>query len=115
METAIDVAPVGFPHLTDVSWRVDVTLATSSLSHVMRPIILMQITLSNGKIHKFEASVEQFHELRHSVARALHEMGVLGPKVEQVVSLGRKVEKRAEVTTADKLLKSSGYFGGRGG
>jgi hypothetical protein len=31
----------------------------------MKPVILMQMTLSDGTTHTFEVSHEKFHELRH--------------------------------------------------
>lgn len=61
----------GFPHLADVRWRIDVTISTTSLARVFKPSIPMQLTLSDGTISNFECSVEKFHELRYSVAKAL--------------------------------------------
>lgn len=61
----------GFPQITDVRWRIDVTISTTSLARVFKPSIPMQVTLTDGTIANFECSVEKFHELRYSVAKAL--------------------------------------------
>lgn len=87
---------VGLPHLDDLRWRVDVTLSTGSMSRVLKPTILMQATLSDGSIRTFEVNVEQFHELRHSVARCLHEMEVVQPKMDQAVDAGKKIKTQWE-------------------
>jgi len=60
--------------LEDVKWRVDVTISTHSLSRVLKPSILMEITTSNGDIKTFEMSTEKFYELRYNTAKILKEM-----------------------------------------
>ncbi|XP_014671435.1 PREDICTED: COMM domain-containing protein 5-like [Priapulus caudatus] len=55
-------------------WRCDVTISTNSLNRVLEPTILMELTLSNGRIANFEVPVSKFHELRYNVAQVLKEM-----------------------------------------
>jgi hypothetical protein len=59
----------GFTHLSKLRWRIDVSISSGSLSRVMRPSILMQLYLTNGSVKTFEISVEQFNQLRYSVAK----------------------------------------------
>mmetsp|Transcript_2028 Transcript_2028/g.4300 ORF Transcript_2028/g.4300 Transcript_2028/m.4300 type:complete len:232 (+) Transcript_2028:232-927(+) len=66
-----------FPHLENLQWRVDVAISSSSLQRVFRPSIMMQMTLSNGRIKTFDVSVEAFHELRYNVAKVLRDMQAL--------------------------------------
>ncbi|XP_064608828.1 COMM domain-containing protein 5-like isoform X2 [Liolophura sinensis] len=42
------------PKLENFSWRVDVGISTSALNRVLEPSVMMQMTLSDGKIHMFE-------------------------------------------------------------
>lgn len=62
------------PQISKFRWRIDVTLSTGLLSKVMRPSILVQMALSSGTIKTFEISIEQFNQLRYSVAKVLQEM-----------------------------------------
>jgi len=62
------------PHLNRFRWRIDITMSSGLLSRVMRPSILVEITLSSGIIKTFEISIEQFNLLRYSVAKVLAEM-----------------------------------------
>lgn len=62
------------PQLDCFKWRVDVAISTSVLNRVLEPSILMEMTLSNRKIHTFEVPVSKFHELRYNVAYVLKEM-----------------------------------------
>ena len=57
------------------------TISTSSLSRILKPSVLMQLTLSDGSVKTFEMQVDQFHQLRYNVAKVLQYM--------------RKVENRA--------------------
>jgi hypothetical protein len=43
--------------------RVAVTISNGSLANVMKPSIMMQMTLSEGRVVTFEVSIEQFHKL----------------------------------------------------
>eukprot|EP00976_Prorocentrum_cordatum_P097356 1190955-Prorocentrum_minimum.AAC.1 len=107
----------GAPHSRHVvvvsRWRVDVTIASNSLARVLRPSMLMEMTLSDGSIKTFEVRVglrsglvtqafcyvvspEQFHALRHAVARSIHEMDALEPKLEQVAEMERRVVWKGE-------------------
>eukprot|EP00753_Platysulcus_tardus_P015027 PLAT4724.1.p1 GENE.PLAT4724.1~~PLAT4724.1.p1 ORF type:complete len:221 (+),score=72.87 PLAT4724.1:2-664(+) len=74
MESAAFEDRIRFPQLDDLKWRVDVTLSTSSLSRVLRPSVLMQMTLSDGRIKTFEVPVEKFHQLRFNTAKVLKGM-----------------------------------------
>ena len=62
---------ISLPSLTDFNWRVDVTISTTAMSRVFKPSVMMRMTLSNGQIVTFEASVEKFQELRYNVAKVL--------------------------------------------
>lgn len=62
------------PTLKCVSWRVDVSISTSSLSRTLEPTILMQMHLSNGQKISFEMSINSFHLLRFNVAFVLKEI-----------------------------------------
>ena len=59
------------PELDAINWRVDVSVSTTSMARVMRPTLLMRVTLSDGTIRTFECSVRKFHELRYNLARVL--------------------------------------------
>ena len=50
-------------------------LSTSDVSRVLRPCLLLEVMLSDGQVHTFEASVRRFHSLRHAVAEALQVYG----------------------------------------
>jgi len=63
-----------FPRLDALKWRVDVTISSSSLLRVFRPNVMMQMTLSDGRIKTFDVPFEQFHQLRYNVAKVLREM-----------------------------------------
>jgi len=62
------------PSLDSLRWRVDVAISTSALNRVLEPSVLMELKLSDGKIHTFEVSSSKFHELRYNVAYVLKEM-----------------------------------------
>mmetsp|Transcript_18042 Transcript_18042/g.58905 ORF Transcript_18042/g.58905 Transcript_18042/m.58905 type:complete len:101 (-) Transcript_18042:349-651(-) len=78
------------PHLSEVRHRIDVTLSTSAVNRVLRPSILMRVTLSDGAVHTFEVTTEQFNELRRSVALALHQMDTIEPKAMAAFEVGAK-------------------------
>ncbi|KAL0488221.1 hypothetical protein AKO1_015358 [Acrasis kona] len=63
-----------FNHVVDVRWRVDVTISTSVMTRVLKPVLHVQLELSNGDIRMMELSVQQFHELRLAVATVLNDM-----------------------------------------
>lgn len=54
--TGAGKAPGVFPRITEVKWRVDVAISTSHLERVMRPSIMMELTLSDGTLKTFEVS-----------------------------------------------------------
>jgi hypothetical protein len=41
---------------------------------VFKPVLLLQLELSNGTVRTMEVSLQQFHELRLACATALNEM-----------------------------------------
>ncbi|XP_065842266.1 COMM domain-containing protein 5-like [Oscarella lobularis] len=65
---------VRLPTLQSLKWRVDVSISTSSLNRVLEPSVLMEMTLSDGRIHTFEVPVSKFHQLRYNVAYVLKQM-----------------------------------------
>lgn len=68
---------IRFPKLDKLRWRIDVIISSGSLSKVMRPSILMQMILSDGRIETFEVSQQEFHQVRYGVAKMLREMQVI--------------------------------------
>eukprot|EP00658_Telonema_sp_P-2_P021280 TRINITY_DN1846_c0_g1_i1.p4 TRINITY_DN1846_c0_g1~~TRINITY_DN1846_c0_g1_i1.p4 ORF type:complete len:131 (-),score=39.79 TRINITY_DN1846_c0_g1_i1:197-589(-) len=60
--------------ISDLRWRVDVHISTSSLRKKMRPSILMQLLFEDGAIKTFECSPEMFQDLRYNVTKLLHEV-----------------------------------------
>lgn len=62
------------PAQVDMKWRVDVSISTSHLERVMKPSVMIELTLSDGTIKSFEMNVEQFQKLRYDTARMLRNM-----------------------------------------
>jgi hypothetical protein len=62
------------PSLESFDWRVDVIISTTALNKVFVPILLLQMTTTDGVIKTFECSLTQFHQLRYSVAKMLANM-----------------------------------------
>ena len=54
IDAAADGRRVRLPGLDNFKWRVDVAISTSSLKRAMKPSVLMQMTLTDGRIHTFE-------------------------------------------------------------
>jgi hypothetical protein len=52
-----------------VRWRVSVCISSAACSRILRPFVLLEITLSNGTIRTMEMSIDKFNELRFSVAQ----------------------------------------------
>ena len=67
-------ARLDLPTLDDVRWRLDVLISSSSLQVVLRPQLTLQCTLTDGSVHAFHVSKQQFNELRYTAARCLKEM-----------------------------------------
>nr|CAB3232823.1 COMM domain-containing protein 5-like [Phallusia mammillata] len=74
MKTVSNPTKQMFPKVSDVKWRVDVAISTTSLNRVLEPSLLMNIKTDENKDHLFEVSKEKFHELRYSVAEVLNHM-----------------------------------------
>ncbi|KAL4631553.1 hypothetical protein GN956_G15564 [Arapaima gigas] len=77
LEATIKGQAPQLPSMEDLRWRVDVAISTSSLVRALQPSILMQMKLSDGRIHQFEVPVSKFQELRYNVALILKEMNDL--------------------------------------
>lgn len=65
------------PKLANLKWRIDITISSGSLSRVMRPNILFQMILCDGRIKTFEVSIEQFNQIRYGIAKLLFDMQTL--------------------------------------
>ena len=65
---------VRLPYLENFKWRVDVTLSNSILSRVMKPSIMIAMTLSNGEVKNMEVSLDSLDKLRYNVASVLKQM-----------------------------------------
>ena len=74
IEGVSTVSAPACPRLASTRWRVDVAISTSSLQKCLKPSILMQLGLSDGRL-KNELPLEKFHELRFNVAKALRSAG----------------------------------------
>ena len=73
----MDGGDVSYPHFQNLRWRLDVTISNSNLKRVLKPSLVLSITLSDGRIKYMECTVEKFHELRFNASRVLREMQVL--------------------------------------
>jgi len=88
LEQSVITNRVQFPRLEKLRWRLDVTISCSVLQRVMRPNILFQVPtiifcelpldsrvyicktiFKDGSMKTFEVSIEQFNQLRYSVAK----------------------------------------------
>lgn len=77
LETNAVIKSIGFPKISSFRWRVDVVISSGSLSRVMRPNIVTQLALSDGRIVLFDMSIHQFNQLRYGVAKMLQNMSNL--------------------------------------
>lgn len=77
LEAAASQNDPHLPTMEDFKWRVDVTISTSSLARALQPSVLMQMKLSDGKLHRFEVPLSKFQDLRYNVALILKEMNDL--------------------------------------
>jgi hypothetical protein len=59
------------PSVSGVAWRVEVTVSSSSVSRVFQPVLLLQLTGSDGSTLLMECSRERFQQLRFQAASAL--------------------------------------------
>lgn len=53
------------------------TISSSSVSRVMRPSVVLELGLSDGRSRTLEAGLEAFQGLRYAVAKALADMNNL--------------------------------------
>ena len=63
--------------LKELRWRVDVTISTSSMERVLKPAILLEMTLTDGRILTFLVPPHRLNEFRYNVARVLKEIHTL--------------------------------------
>lgn len=73
-----------FPSVSNMKWRVDITISSSTLSRVLEPNIIMELELSDGQKVTFELSVSKFHKLRYTVASILKDMDAIDNKMSAV-------------------------------
>jgi len=90
--SALSDAP-RLPGLSNLRWRVDVQIASSSAARVLRPCVVLEWTLSDGAVHTMTASTEQFHLLRHGVAKTLK--GIIDDESHFVMRLSADMERAA--------------------
>ena len=86
---------IRFPKLDKLRWRIDVVISSGSLSRVMRPYILLQMILSDGRIETFEVSQEQFNQIRHGVAKVLREMQTI--ERHPIIRVAEEIQKREDL------------------
>lgn len=94
IEAAAAADSPALPSLGGLRWRVDVQIASSSAVRVLRPSVMLELTLSDGSISTFAASVEQFSALRHGVAKTLK--GVIEDEGHFVMRLTADMERAAQ-------------------
>ena len=73
LQEALDRGVPRHPGLHRLRWRMDVAISSSSLAKVMRTVLLMEVTNTEGRVVSFEVPPERFAELRYGVAKALQE------------------------------------------
>eukprot|EP00300_Choanocystis_sp_HF-7_P008320 c15850_g1_i1.p2 GENE.c15850_g1_i1~~c15850_g1_i1.p2 ORF type:complete len:221 (+),score=61.02 c15850_g1_i1:44-664(+) len=69
---------ISYPSVRRLRWRVDVVISTSSMTRVLKPSVLVELTLSDGKRKVFEVSQDKFHALRYAAAMLLKNLEDLG-------------------------------------
>ncbi|KAH8073424.1 hypothetical protein JL721_2716 [Aureococcus anophagefferens] len=69
-----DAADIAWVKENEAAWRVDVSISTSSLDKIMKPSVMVELSLSDGSIKTFEMDVDQFQKLRYDTARLLRQM-----------------------------------------
>ncbi|KAJ1527665.1 hypothetical protein ONE63_007626 [Megalurothrips usitatus] len=73
-----------FPTLSNMKWRVDITISSSMLSRVLDPSIVIELELSNGQKITFESTVSRFHKLRYTVASILKDMDSMNNRMSAI-------------------------------
>ncbi|GMH51173.1 hypothetical protein TrRE_jg11681 [Triparma retinervis] len=74
LQSSFSLAAVRAPSLSSFRWRVDVSISTESLGKAFKPTVLCEVGTDDGRTRTFEMPVEQFHNLRYSVAKVLRNM-----------------------------------------
>ncbi|XP_047499872.1 COMM domain-containing protein 5-like [Penaeus chinensis] len=77
IDSQLIAASPSLPHLSNLEWRVEVTISTSWLSRVLEPVVMMRISTSDGALHTFQVPLSKFHQLRFTVANLLRQMEAL--------------------------------------
>ncbi|KAG7167430.1 COMM domain-containing protein 5-like isoform X2 [Homarus americanus] len=62
------------PVMTNLNWRVEVTISTSWLSRVLEPVVMLKLETSDGSSYTFQVPLSRFHQLRFNVANLLHQI-----------------------------------------
>ncbi|KAJ4462936.1 hypothetical protein PAPYR_156 [Paratrimastix pyriformis] len=60
--------------VSSMRWRVEVSLSTSSMNRVLRPAVILEVTLTDGNIRTLELDMATFHQLRYNTAKILKDM-----------------------------------------
>ena len=84
---------VSYPNFQSLQWRLDVTISNSNLKRVLKPSLVLQFILNDGRIKYMECSIDKFHELRFNVSRVLREMQVVKQRL---------IDNEQEQPTLDK-------------
>ncbi|KAK2958759.1 putative COMM domain containing 5 [Blattamonas nauphoetae] len=62
------------PSIEQFRWRTEVTISTSSVNRILKPSILIELRLTNGRKQLLSLNMNQFHHLRYIVAVLLKQM-----------------------------------------
>ena len=76
--------------VTDVTWRIDVVLASSSCAKANRASAIVELALDDGARVTFECELEALDGLRESVAHVVHDMTWASASVANVDAIGGK-------------------------
>ena len=103
VSSRLDGFKAGLNRLSNVRWRVDVCISSASCSRVLRPVVLMELELSDGTIRTLEMSVEKFQELRYCTAQALKGMhGTESNPLYKVLEAASEQQRKANAARQSK-------------
>ncbi|XP_071528776.1 COMM domain-containing protein 5 [Panulirus ornatus] len=77
IDSWISATPPTLPIITDLNWRVEVTISTSWVSRVLEPVVLLRLEMSDRSSHTFQVPLSKFHQLRFTVASLLQQINSL--------------------------------------
>eukprot|EP01116_Phalansterium_solitarium_P005954 TRINITY_DN1827_c0_g1_i1.p1 TRINITY_DN1827_c0_g1~~TRINITY_DN1827_c0_g1_i1.p1 ORF type:complete len:165 (-),score=79.92 TRINITY_DN1827_c0_g1_i1:218-712(-) len=60
--------------LEQLNWRCDVTVSSNQIGRVLKPSVVLEVRVSDGRRRTFELTTAQFAALRYQVARCLADM-----------------------------------------